>query len=186
MDHGIDAQRGIEIAIDDFGNELLGHPIKLTGLDTRCNVLDARRAAMNLVAEGDFLGIIGTLCSRAAVPVAKVLSSAGVVMISPSNSSPELTAPNLHQPIYLRTFPNDAVQGIAVARFAFEELGARTMAFVYYFNEPYSLLIRDAACEEFTSLGGECVADKVMNHGDTYISLNSIGAASPDVLYSII
>src|SRR5690554_2688642 len=33
---GIDSRRGIELAIADFGGEILGHPIELIGEDTGC------------------------------------------------------------------------------------------------------------------------------------------------------
>jgi branched-chain amino acid transport system substrate-binding protein len=109
-------------------------------------------------------------------------------MISPSNSDPDLTAADSHQMAYLRTYPNDLVQARAVADFAYSKLGAATMATISYVGERYSLHVKDAACAEFAALGGECVAERQINPGDTYLTavLNKIGRAAPDVFYAIL
>ena len=188
LEIGVDSKRGVEIAIGDFGGELLGHAIELTGVDTQCNKLAGQRGAKLLVAEADILGVIGTTCSAAALTAVKELSTAGIVMISPSNSHPELTAPESHEPVYLRTFPNDALQANAIAGFALDELGASTMATIHYSNDSFSLHMKNATCEEFANLGGECVAERTVNRGDTYVTgiLNKIGEAAPDILFSIL
>jgi len=188
MDIGVDSKRGVEVALDDAGRELLGHPLELVGFDTQCNSLAAGRGARLLLVERNVLGVIGTTCSRSAMSAATELSSAGIVMISPSNSDPDLTAVDSHQMVYLRTYPNDVVQARAVADFANSGLGATTMATISYVGDRYSLHEKDAACTEFAALGGECVAERQIKAGDTYLTavLNKIGQAAPDVLYAIL
>jgi len=188
LDFGADSKRGIEVALADTGNELLGHPLELAGFDTECNSLAAGRAARLLLVRQSLVGVIGTSCSRAAPSALKELSAAGAVMISPSNTDPDLTAADSHDPGYLRTSPSDILQAQAVADFAFAELGATRMATISYVSERYSLHEKDAACQEFAQLGGECVAERQINPGDTYFTavLNKIGQAAPDVLYLIL
>jgi branched-chain amino acid transport system substrate-binding protein len=188
IDIGIDSKRAVEIAIDGIGAELLGHPIELFGFDTQCNKLAGQRGAKLIVAEADILGVIGTTCSAAALTAVKELSTAGIVMISPSNSHPQLTAPESHEPVYLRTYPNDTVQAHPISVFSLDELEASTMATIYYSNDSYSLLMKNAVCEEFANLGGDCVAERTVNRGDTYVTavLNSIGEAAPDIVFSIL
>jgi branched-chain amino acid transport system substrate-binding protein len=185
---GLDSRRAVEVALADAGGQLLGHPVELMGFDTQCNKLAAQRAARLLAAEPDILGVIGTTCSVEAAAALQELSGASIVLVSPSNSDPALTAPESHHPLYLRTFPSDAVQAQAVARFAYAELGARTLATIYYANDPYSLHIRDSVCQEFADLGGECVAERTVNRGDTIMTalLNRIGQAAPDALYAVL
>jgi branched-chain amino acid transport system substrate-binding protein len=188
MDIGADSKRGVEVALDDAGRELLGHPLELVGFDTQCNSLAAGRGARLLLVERNVLGVIGTTCSRSAQSAATELSSAGIVLISPSNSDPDLTAVDSHQMVYLRTYPNDVVQARAVADFAYTELGATRMATISYVGERYSLHEKDAACTEFAALGGECVAERQINPGDTYLTavLNKVGQTAPDVFYAIL
>ena len=51
-----------------------------------------RATAEAVVADAQVVGVIGTLCSGAAVEASPVLSAAGLSMISPSNTSPVLTS----------------------------------------------------------------------------------------------
>ena len=187
-DLGTDSRRGIEVAIADAGTELLGHPIELIGFNTQCNKLAAQRGAERLVAGSDVLGVIGTSCSGSAPEAAKVLSAAGIVMLSPSNTDPDLTAPDSHFPSYFRVSPSDLVQARAVARFAAEELGAKRMATISYTSDRYSVHMNAAACQEFAGLGGDCVDERKINRGDTYVTavLRKIAQTAPHVLYLIL
>ena len=73
--------------------------------------------------------MIGTSCSSAALGVAdKILSDKGILLISPSNTNPGLTAEGTHQPFYLRTAHNDKIQAAIVADFVFTEQGLTTAA----------------------------------------------------------
>ena len=188
MDFGFDSKHGVEVAIADMGGELLGHPIELSGYDTQCNQLAGERAAKLLLNEADLLGIIGTSCSAVANRALSVLASSGIVMISPSNTAPELTSPESHELIYLRTSPNDTVQAYAAAEFAINEFGAKTIATLSYTGLFYPTDLKDAACEEFTKLGGECVADRTINSGDTKLTavLTKIAESDPDVLFVVL
>jgi branched-chain amino acid transport system substrate-binding protein len=188
LELGADSKRGIEVAIDDAGGELLGHPLELIGFDSECNSLAAGRGARRLLVEANLLGVIGTSCSRAAVGAATELSPAGVAMISPSNSDPDLTAVDSHPTTYLRTYPSDLTQARTVAQFAYSALGATRMATLSYFSERYSMHEKDAACQAFADLGGECVAERQIQRGDADLTavLNKIGQAEPDVLFAIL
>src|SRR5690606_20694389 len=98
---GTDSQRCLSIAIADNG-WLLGHTIELQPEDDGCNAEGGQTAATKIVANPQVVGVIGTTCSGAGVPAAGIISEAGYVMISPSNTSPILTDPNLDwKPGYL-------------------------------------------------------------------------------------
>jgi len=59
---GTDTKRGVEIAIDDKGGKLLGHPIKLTVQDTGCNAEGGQAAATKLAADLTVVAAIGSSC----------------------------------------------------------------------------------------------------------------------------
>ena len=86
-----------------------------------------------MIADRHVVAVIGTLCSASAVEASPLLSRAGLVMISPTNTSPALTsdlagsASAHYHPGYFRTASNDLYQGQAVARFAYRHLGLRRM-----------------------------------------------------------
>ncbi|RMF81509.1 MAG: branched-chain amino acid ABC transporter substrate-binding protein [Chloroflexi bacterium] len=186
---GEDSLGGIEIAIEQRGGELLGHEIELVNEDSLCNAEGGQTAAQRVASDETILGVIGTNCSSAAVAALPTISEAGLVMISPSNTAPSLTNDNpdeggVWQPGYFRTAHNDLFQGAVAADFAFNELGARTLATIHD-GSPYADGLQDVMANTFRELGGEVTFQGAINVGDTDMSaiLTEIATNPPDVLY---
>jgi branched-chain amino acid transport system substrate-binding protein len=140
------------------------------------------------VADPTILAVIGTSCSRTAVPAMPPLEEAGLVMISPSNTAPGLTNPDHEDyagPNYFRTAYNDRVQGAAVARFVCEELGLTTAATIHD-GSPYADQLQQVFVDQFAEIcGGTTTAQEAINIGDTDFRpvLTTIAADSPEVLF---
>lgn len=182
---GADSRGGIEIAIDDFGGEILGHSIRLTGEDSSCSAEGGVTAGTRVAADDTIVGVVGTNCSGSATAALPLISDAGLTMISPSNTAPALTDPNeTWRPGYFRTAHNDLFQGRVAAEFAYNELGARTAATVHD-GDPYTDGLQAVFAEVFAELGGEVVFQGAVSKGETNMNpiLTSIGAVSPDVFY---
>lgn len=187
---GIPNQRAVEMAIEDYG-PIDGFEVNLgTGLDDLCSAEGGQAAAQTIVADPQVVGVIGTSCSGAAVAAAPLISNAGMVMISPSNTSPALTSDLAGTPGsdynvgYYRTAHNDLYQGRAVADFAYNELGVRTAAAIHD-GDPYTQGLAQAFADAFTELGGEIVVFTAVNKGDTDMSgvLSEVAAGSPEALF---
>ncbi len=177
---GLDSQYGVEIAMD-FKGEILGHPIELQAEDDGCSAEGGQAAGQKIVSDPSILGVVGTSCSGAGVPMSKVISEAGYFMVSPSNTSPVLTDPdNAWNPGYLRTAHNDKVQGAAIAEFAFNVLGLKTAAAIHD-GDPYTEGLANAFRNSFEEIGGEIVAYTAVNKGDTDMRpvLTAVAAAGP-------
>ncbi len=85
---GIPNQNSTELAIADYG-QIQGHNVTFgTGLDDLCSADGGQAAASQIVADAQVVGTIGTSCSGAAAGAMPLISDAGHVMISPSNTSP--------------------------------------------------------------------------------------------------
>ncbi len=182
---GEDSLGGIQIAIEDRGGELLGHEIELTGEDSLCNAEGGQAAAQRIAADETVLGVIGTSCSSAGTAALPIISDAGLLMISPSNTDPKLTDPDeTWLPGYFRTAHNDLFQGAVAAEFAYNELGARTLATIHD-GSTYAESLQSVMAQVFEELGGEVVFQGAVNVGDTDMTaiLTEVGAAEPDVLY---
>lgn len=182
---GEDSRGAIEIAIDDRGGELLGHPISLTGEDSGCSAEGGQTAATKVTGDPTVLGIIGTNCSSAATAALPTISAAGLVMISPSNTAPALTIEGeTWQPGYFRTAHSDLFQGRIAAEFAYNELGARTAATIHD-GSPYADQLQAVFAKTFQDLGGTITFQGAVNVGDTDMRaiLTTVAADSPDVLY---
>jgi branched-chain amino acid transport system substrate-binding protein len=182
---GQDSQGAIEIAIDDRGGELLGHPIQLTGEDTLCSAEGGQTAATKVAADPTILGIIGTNCSSEATAAMPTISAAGLVMLSPSNTAPALTLEGeTWQPGYFRICHTDLFQGSVAAEFAYNELGARTAATIHD-GSPYADQLQQVFAGRFQELGGTITFQGAVNVGDTDMRtvLTSVAADSPEILY---
>ena len=181
---GVDSRRGIEIAIEDKG-EVLGHPIELVGEDSMCSAEGGQTAATKLTSDPSLIGIIGTNCSSAGEPASRIVSDAGMVLISPSNTAPSLTDPNKSwNPGYLRTCHNDKIQGAAMAHFVYEELGLKTAATIHD-GSPYADQLQQVFADTFKELGGTITAQEAVNVGDTDMRpiLTTIAAGEPEFIY---
>jgi branched-chain amino acid transport system substrate-binding protein len=182
---GEDSLGAVEIAIDDRGGELLGHPISLTGEDSLCSAEGGQTAATKVAADPTILGVIGTNCSSAATAALPTISSSGLVMLSPSNTGPALTLEGqTYQPGYFRVCHTDLFQGAVAAEFAYNELGARTLATIHD-GSPYADQLQEVMASRFKELGGTVTFQGAVNVGDTDMRtvLTSVAADSPDVLY---
>jgi branched-chain amino acid transport system substrate-binding protein len=182
---GMDTVRGVEIAVLDAGEEILGHPIEIVGEDSLCSAEGGQTAVTKLTSDPSLVGIIGTNCSSAGEPASRIASDAGMVLISPSNTAPSLTDPDMAwNPGYMRSCHNDNVQGAAMAKFVIEELGLTTAATIHD-GSPYADQLQQVFAETFEELGGTITAQEAVNVGDTDMGpvLTTIAAGSPEFIY---
>ncbi|MCJ7823984.1 MAG: branched-chain amino acid ABC transporter substrate-binding protein [Anaerolineales bacterium] len=180
IDLGTDSQYGVEIAMD-FKGEVLGHALELQAEDDGCSAEGGQTAGQKIVSDPTILAVVGTSCSGAGVPMSKVISDAGYVMVSPSNTAPSLTDPDIAwNPGYLRTAHNDKVQGKAMADFAYDVLGVRSAAAIHD-GDPYTEGLAKVFADSFEALGGEIVIFTAINKGDTDMRpvLTAVSAAGP-------
>ena len=181
---------GTEMAVADFGL-VHGHEVELGPLlDSMCSREGGRDAAREVIADPLVLGVVGTSCSGAAVGASPILSVAGYVMISPSNTSPTLTSDlagnpdaNYHEG-YFRVANNDLYQGRAVAGFAYDELGLRRMVAMHD-GDPYTSGLARAFRDEFRARGGVVPVMGVIEKGQTDMRelLREFANAEPDGVF---
>jgi len=181
---GIDSRNGVEIAIDDAGGKILGHDIQFDGQDDGCSGEGGLAAGRALAADSSIAAVIGTSCSSAARQAMPLLSEAGMVMVSPSNTAPDLTEagnPN-NYPGYLRTAVNDKLQSGVAAQYAWETLGVTSAATI---RNGYTDWLEQVFAEAFTGLGGTITAQEVIDPSETDFSsvLTSIASGNPDLIY---
>ena len=187
---GVPSRNAIELAVQDFGM-IHGREVELgEPIDGGCGPEGGRMGAEQIIADPQVLGVIGTSCSGAAVAASPVISAAGLVMISPSNTSPALTSdlagnasPNYH-PGYFRVSVNDLYQARAVADFAYNELGLQRMAAIDD-GDPYTMGLTIAFGNAFRTLGGEVAATATIAKGQTDMTsvLTEFAAATPDGIF---
>lgn len=186
---GLDAQGGVELAIDARGGMLLDREIELVVEDSLCSAEGGQAAAQRLAADPTILGIIGTSCSSAAQGALPIVSGAGMLMIAPSNTSPSLTNEDtetggVHLPGYFRTSPNDLIRSAKAAEYAIKVLGVGKLATVHD-GDTYTEGATRVMSQRFAELGGDVVFQGAVNKGDTDMTaiLTEIAASGPDIVY---
>jgi branched-chain amino acid transport system substrate-binding protein len=187
---GVPNQRGVELAIADYG-QINGFDVDMgVGLDDLCSADGGQAAAQSIVADEQVIGVIGTSCSGAATAAAPLIGQAGMVMISGSNTSPALTSDQQgnaganYNVGYYRTAHNDLFQGAAMAEYVFSELGLKTAAAIHD-GDPYTDGLATAFTNAFTELGGEVTGYSAVAKEDTDMVpvLTEIAAGAPEALF---
>ncbi len=190
---GQDSQNGavlgadyVDGAFDGEAGEVLGHPIEFEHQDDGCSAEGGAAGAQALVADVErIVAVVGTSCSSAALGVADtILGDEGVVLISPSNTSPDLADPEQHHPFYFRTAHNDLIQGAEAARFVTEELGL-TKAATIHDGSTYADGLQQAFADAFAASGGEITAQEAVQVGqkDMKPVLTQIAGTAPEFLF---
>jgi branched-chain amino acid transport system substrate-binding protein len=181
------------MALADYG-PIKGHDVEMgAGLDSLCTEEGGRAAADTVTGDPRVVGVIGTSCSVAATAASPILSEAGLVMISSSNTAPSLTsdlrgkAGSNYHPGYYRTANNDLYEANAVADFAYHELGLRKVVTLDD-GDPYTMGLTVAFGNAFRALGGEVPVAARIEKGEEGIMdipdiLEKFAAAEPDGIY---
>jgi len=183
---GTDSRNGAEIAIDDAGGKLLNHTIKFDGQDDGCSADGGQSGGTKLASDPTIIFVLGTSCSSAARSAEPLLSKAGFVTISSSNTAPDLTDPTNanHYPGFFRTAHNDKVQGAAVADYVYNTLKL-TKAATIHDGSLYASSLVGVFQQDFKQYGGTITTATSVNVGQTDMSsvLAAVATGSPQVIY---
>jgi branched-chain amino acid transport system substrate-binding protein len=115
--YGDMVKEGIDTAIERINADggVLGRQLKLVAVDDGCEPKQGPIAANRMI--NDHIGfVIGHVCSGATIAAASIYNEEGVLMITPSATTPALTDGKHFETIF-RTIGRDDQQGPAAARF---------------------------------------------------------------------
>ncbi len=188
-DLGSSTQRAVALALADYG-PIKGHNVTMgAGLDSLCTPEGGAATAQTVVGDRRVVGVIGTSCSAAAVEASPILSEAGLVLISATNTAPSLTsdlrgnAGANHYAGYYRTSNNDLYEAEAVAEFAHHDLGLHNMA-VFHDGDPYTSGLANAFATAFEQGDGTVtIATVSKGQTDMIAVLTEIAASGPEGLF---
>jgi branched-chain amino acid transport system substrate-binding protein len=183
---GVDSRNGVEIAIADAGGKILKHDVKFDGEDGGCSAEGGQTAGTKLAADTTIVAVIGTSCSSEARAAEPLLSKAGFVTISPSNTAPDLTEPGNanNYPGYLRTAHNDNIQGAVAAQYAYT-VAKTTVAATINDGSLYADKLQQVFAASYKALGGTITDQLAVDPNQTDMSsvLAAIAAKKPQFLY---
>jgi len=177
---------GAELAMGEVnaaGGILDGKMFEAVQGDSTC--IDASAAtsvAERLVTSDGVAGIVGAMCSGATGAIlANVAVPNGIVMVSPSATSPGLTTAE-DNGLFFRTAPSDARQGVIISEILAEN-GITNVA-VSYTNNDYGKGLADAFESAFEAAGGTVTINAAHedNKADYSAEVGALAAAGGEVL----
>jgi len=169
--------------ISDSGLFLGGKKVVSVRGDSTCiDAAAATAAAERLITSEGVVGIIGATCSGATTAVLNnVVRANGIVMISPSATSPALSAIE-DDGLFFRTSPSDARQGEIIAKILSGK-GVKSAALTYT-NNDYGKGLADAIQASFEGMGGKITAVAAHEDGkaDYSAEVATLASAGGDIL----
>ncbi|WP_444666045.1 ABC transporter substrate-binding protein [Cereibacter changlensis] len=175
-----------EIAIkevNDAGTLLDGAAVTSVRADSTCvDAAAATAAAERLVTSDKVAGIMGADCSGVAGAILQnVARPNGVVMISPSATSPGLSQAE-DDGLFFRTAPSDARQGEVMAD-VLKDKGVTSVALTYT-NNDYGKGLADSFQQAFEAAGGTVTISAAHEDGkaDYSAEVGALAAAGGDLL----
>lgn len=179
-------QQGAEMAmkeVSDSGLLLDGSTVTaVTGDSTCIDAAAATATVERLIASEGVKGIIGGMCSGETIAsLENVARANGIVMISPSATSPALTDID-DGGLFFRTSPSDARQGEVMSAIV-RERGIDTVA-VTYTNNDYGKGLADSFEAAYTAAGGTVTTNSAHDDGkaDYSAEVAALAAAGGDAL----
>lgn len=186
---GVSTRDGALMAIDEWNAKggVLGMKIVPIVEDSQCTPDPAVNAANKVIDQDGVKFIIGEVCSKASIPVSEIANSKGVIQISPTSTNEQVTvdANGNVKPYIFRACFIDPFQGYVGAKFAIEQLGAKTAFVMLDQANDYVKGLATEFAKNFEMMGGKVVGTESYTATDTDFSviLGKIAEAKPDVVY---
>jgi branched-chain amino acid transport system substrate-binding protein len=181
-----DMAAGAELAIkevNDSGSFFDGKSVIPVRGDSTCiDAAAASSTAERLITSDGVSAIVGADCSGVTTAILQNVAMAnGIVMISPSATSPALTTVE-DNGLFFRTAPSDARQGKIVADILIER-GFKTAAMTYT-NNDYGKGLSDSIQANFTSAGGNITINAPHEDGkaDYSTEVSALAQAGGEIL----
>jgi branched-chain amino acid transport system substrate-binding protein len=133
-----------------------GVPLKVFIANDDNDPTVAQQLARSFADNQEILGVVGHFGSDTSLAAAQVYQEKGLVMISPTSTSVELSGKGKS---IFRTVPSDRFAGSALARYLLEKLQKKKAAVFYNSTSNYSKSLKDVFTTELYGQGGEVVAE---------------------------
>jgi len=177
---------GAKLAVEQInaqGGILDGRTLVLLQGDSTCTDTTAASAAADrMINSENVTALVGPLCSGETIAAANTAAiPGGVVLVSPSATSPALTELDDNDLVF-RTTASDSYSGEVLAKLL-QKRGYENIA-ITYVNNDYGKGFADAVAGSFEALGGSVVANEAHEEGkaDYRAELGSLASSGADVL----
>lgn len=186
---GVSTRDGALLAIEEWNAKGGVAGLKVVPIveDSQCTPDPAVNAANKVIDQDKVHYIVGEVCSKASIPVTEIANAKGVVQISPTSTNADVTvkADGSTKEYIFRACFIDPFQGKVGAKFALDELKAKTAFVMLDQANDYVKGLAEVFEKEFAAAGGTIVGKESYTATDTDFSaiLAKVADAKPDVVY---
>ncbi len=164
-------------------------PLEVVPFDDRSDPKEAVNVANRIASDPEIVAVIGHFNSGCSIPASRIYGQAGIPMLSPASSNPELTTQQLssqwiYPKLIFRVNTTDNVQGNWGAEYVIKKLGVKSAA-VIHDKTAYGQGVAEEFEKHFRSLGGKITAFEGLQTGDRDFRalLTRVKGTQPSLIY---
>jgi branched-chain amino acid transport system substrate-binding protein len=183
---GQSSVEGAQLAVEEVNNAggvLGGRKIRLLVEDDQSRPEEASNAVTKLITQDRVVAVLGEVASRRTLAAAPVAQKFRIPMITPASTNERVTQVGDY---IFRVCFIDPFQGEVLAKFAYNDLKARTVAVLRDTAQDYSVGLTEAIQKTFTALGGRVLDPVSYGSGDADFRaiLTQVRARKPDAIFA--
>jgi branched-chain amino acid transport system substrate-binding protein len=181
---GQSTKKGVDLAMEQFNaaGGLNGKKVEVITYDDQSKPEEVSAVVTKMITQDNVLGIIGEVASRLSLVAADKAMQFKTPMLSPSSTNPAVTQKGEY---VSRICFIDPFQGEVMAKFAMENLKAKTAVVIRDVKQDYSVGLADFFIKAFEAKGGKILTDISYQSGDTDFraQLTEVKGKNPDVVF---
>ena len=183
---GQSSVEGAQLAVEEINNAggvLGGRKIRLLVEDDQSRPEEASSAVTKLITQDKVVAVLGEVASRRTLAAAPVAQKYQIPLITPASTNERVTQVGDY---IFRVCFIDPFQGEVLAKFAYNDLKARTVAVLKDIQQDYSVGLTDSIQKTFTGLGGKVLDPVSYSSGDADFRaiLTQVRAQKPDAIFA--
>lgn len=154
---------GVELAVEEINGAggVLGRRLAIMAMDDEGSVTRGMEIAQSLAENPEVVAVIGHRNSFISLPTAEIYEKAGLLMLTPGSTAPELTQKGYR--FVFRSIPSDDAIGRRLVHYAYRQ-GHRRMV-IYYVDDAYGRGLANAI-EDHATGAGIRIVDRISYYGD--------------------
>lgn len=181
---GKSAEDGIKLLEKqtNAGDGINGQKVQFIFQDDEGKADSAATVGTKLISEDKVVAIVGPLTSGSCIALGPIASASKIPMVTGSGTNPDVTKKG--GDYVFRTCFIDPFQGTVIAKFANDDLKAKTAAILYDNSNDYSKGLAEFFEKSFTAAGGKIVDKETYGSKDQDFKaqLTKIKPKNPDVV----
>ncbi|MBX7172027.1 MAG: ABC transporter substrate-binding protein [Pyrinomonadaceae bacterium] len=181
---GQSSKNGAQLAVDEINatGGVVGKKLEIVIEDDQGRPEQAKTVVSKLINQDKVQVILGEAASTNSLAAAPVAQEAKIPMVTHASTNEQVTQVGNY---IFRICFIDSFQGSVMAKFAANNLKAKTAAIIGDVNSTYSKGLTEVFEKEFTNLGGKIVSKQsyTQNDPDFKGQLTTVRALNPDVIY---